>query len=279
MVEQRATLPTDAPPTTAAMLQREELELLNAALLHELYFASIGGAGTDMTAALDAAFARDFGSADRWRSGFQAMALSLGDRHGARWAMLSWVPRLGRLITHASTSNAEAIAGGLPLLALDISAHTRHPAFAIDLPAYVAGFLGNIDWAAVHARYEAATQVPPPGIRVQGFGELPSISPEEVQATLPGHAAYLLDVRPKQYLVNDPVSIDGAVWRDPDRIDEWIAEVPGDAPVIAFCAYGFDVGCQVTARLRTAGIDARYMTGGYFAWKAISDTINSRTES
>jgi rhodanese-related sulfurtransferase len=45
------------------------------------------------------------------------------------------------------------------------------------------------------------------------------------------------------------------------------------APVVAFCVYGFHVGCQTVATLRKAGFDARYMAGGHFAWKAIKGPV------
>src|ERR1051326_5374063 len=50
-------------------LKREELVALNSTLLHELYFASLGGDGRPTSAVADA-LARDFGSVDRWRAEF-----------------------------------------------------------------------------------------------------------------------------------------------------------------------------------------------------------------
>jgi Fe-Mn family superoxide dismutase len=41
-----------------------------------------------------------------------------------------------------------------------------------------------------------------------------------------------------------------------------------DAPVAVYCAYGFHVGCSVTAALRERGYDARYVLGGLSAWYA-----------
>src|SRR5512134_669119 len=53
-------------------LKREELIALNSTLLHELYFASLGGEGK-VYDAMAAVLARDFGSVDRWRDEFIAM--------------------------------------------------------------------------------------------------------------------------------------------------------------------------------------------------------------
>jgi Fe-Mn family superoxide dismutase len=59
--------------------------------------------------------------------------------------------------------------------------------------------------------------------------------------------------------------LDGAVWRDPDRVDTWIGELSPDRPVAIYCAYGFHVGCNVTRALRAQGLDARYVRGGLSA--------------
>src|SRR5829696_550620 len=57
-------------------LKREELIALNSTLLHELYFGSLGGDGKPTQTAADA-LVRDFGSVDRWRAEFLAMAKGL----------------------------------------------------------------------------------------------------------------------------------------------------------------------------------------------------------
>src|SRR4051812_25993019 len=55
-------------PSPAAIhrLKRDELELLNSTLLHELYFASLGGDGRLIPAPMQHAIDRDFGSAIGW---------------------------------------------------------------------------------------------------------------------------------------------------------------------------------------------------------------------
>jgi Fe-Mn family superoxide dismutase len=60
----------------------------------------------------------------------------------------------------------------------------------------------------------------------------------------------------------------GATWRDPERVQEWASELSKSDPVVVFCAYGFHVGCKTAIALRNAGYDARYMKGGHSAWKA-----------
>ncbi len=57
-------------------LKREELIATNSMLLHELYFGSLGGAGKAMEPACELALAANFGSLERWREEFAAMACS-----------------------------------------------------------------------------------------------------------------------------------------------------------------------------------------------------------
>ena len=59
-------------------LKREELVALNSTLLHELYFASLGGDGRTPTETIADAIARDFGSLERWRAEFVMLAEALG---------------------------------------------------------------------------------------------------------------------------------------------------------------------------------------------------------
>src|SRR5258706_16060349 len=61
-----------APGYVINGLKREELVALNSTLLHELYFASMGGEGKVVPPMSDA-LARDFGSGQRWRAEFSPM--------------------------------------------------------------------------------------------------------------------------------------------------------------------------------------------------------------
>ena len=47
---------------------------------------------------------------------------------------------------------------------------------------------------------------------------------------------------------------------------------------MTFCVYGFHIGCQTAIALRKAGYDARYMTGGHFAWKAVGGKVRRLEE-
>jgi superoxide dismutase len=81
----------NAPNPSLARLKRDEIVALNSTLLHELYFASLGGDGRVVPDALASAIAKDFGSVDRWRQEFVGIAAGLAG--GSGWVLLTYVPR------------------------------------------------------------------------------------------------------------------------------------------------------------------------------------------
>ena len=253
-------------------LKREELIALNSTLLHELYFASLGGEGRP-TKTMSEALARDFGSVQAWRTQFSAMGYALGG--GSGWVLLCWVPRDGKLINQYASDHSQSIASAVPILALDMYEHAYHIDYGANAKAYVDAFLRNVDWKAVEGRYEDALKVAPPRPLVQEeFGDLPGVSVEEVQAMLKeGKPLQLIDTRPKHSVSRTQDIAVGVTWRDPERLGEWMSELSKETPVVVYCVYGFHVGCRTAIALREAGFDARYMTGGHSGWKAVGGPV------
>ncbi|MGZ5145789.1 MAG: Fe-Mn family superoxide dismutase, partial [Burkholderiales bacterium] len=267
-----------APPNVVNGLKREELVALNSTLLHELYFASLGGEGKP-TRPMAEALTADFGSADRWREEFMAMARALAG--GSGWVVLVYVPRDRRLINQYASDHSQSIASGVPILAIDMYEHAYHIDFGANAKAYIDAFMRNVDWNAVEGRYEDAKRVAPPRPLVQPeFGDLPGVGVEEVKAMLDsGQPVQVIDARPRHYLSRQGDIMVGATWRDPDRVQEWAGELCKSEPVVTFCAYGFHVGCKTAIALRDAGFDAKYMTSGHSGWKAIGGPTTTHTSS
>ena len=260
-------------PEIVNRLKRDEAALLNSTLLHELYFASLGGDGRAVPETMAEALVRDFGSPDRWRREFIALAEALAG--GSGWVLLTYVPRDGRLINQSGADHSQNIAGGIPILALDMYEHAYHIDFGTNASAYVAAFMRNIDWTAVQGRYEDATRVAPPRpLEQKQFAGVPAMTVEEVKAMLDsGERVQIIDARPRHYTTRAQDIMEGAVWRDPERLDEWIGELSKTDPVVTYCVYGFHIGCETAITLRKAGFDARYMAGGHYAWKAIGGKV------
>jgi len=271
--ELEALDPTATSPHVINRLKQEEMAALNSTLLHELYFASMGGDGRAVPDAMAGPLARDFGSVDRWRREFIALANAL--TAGAGWVLLTWLPRDGRLTNQTVSDTTPGIAGAIPILAIDMYEHAYHLDFGANTSAYVATFMRNIDWSAVQGRYEDAVTVKPARpLEQKQFADLPSITVEEVQAMLDaGTPVQIIDTRPPHYTTRAQDMMEGAVWRDPERVDEWIGELSKTTPVVTFCVYGFHIGCETARTLRKAGFDARFMAGGHYAWKAVKGPV------
>jgi Fe-Mn family superoxide dismutase len=189
--------------------------------------------------------------------------------------LLTYVPRDGRLINQSGADHGQNIAGGIPILALDMYEHAYHIDFGANASSYVAAFMRNIDWSAVQGRYEDAARVAPPRpLEQKQFAGVPAMSVEEVKAMLDaGERLQIIDARPRHYTTRAQDIMEGAVWRDPERLDEWIGELSKTDPVVTYCVYGFHIGCETAITLRKAGFDARYMAGGHYAWKAIGGKV------
>jgi Fe-Mn family superoxide dismutase len=206
-------------------LKREELIALNSTLLHELYFASLGGDGTRPTPAIREAITRDFGSFDRWRDEFLGMGYALGG--GSGWVLLTYVPRDGRLMNQYAAEHTQAVAGGVPILALDMYEHAYHIDFGANAKAYAETFLRNVDWKSVEGAYEDAIKVAPPRPLVQEeFKDIPGVGVEDVKAMLDaGQEVQFVDARPRAAVSRTQEIIEGATWRDPERLQDWIGEL------------------------------------------------------
>jgi Fe-Mn family superoxide dismutase len=260
---------TKAPVHVINGLKREELTALNSVLLHELYFASMAQSDGKPTQPMAEALARDFGSVERWRTEFMGMGYALGG--GSGWVLLTYSPRDRRLINQFAAEHSQAIAGAIPILALDMYEHAYHMDFGANAKAYVETFVRNIDWKSVQSRYEDAARVAPlPPLQQPEFGDLPGVSPEAVKAMLAsGQRVQFIDARPRHYVSRTQDIIEGAVWKDPEQVQQWAGELKKEEPVVVFCVYGFHVGCRTALALREAGFDATYMAGGHSAWKAM----------
>jgi superoxide dismutase, Fe-Mn family len=241
-------------------LKREELIATNSMLLHELYFASLGPAGQAMEPAMKLALDSNFGSVERWREEFSAMGKAQGG--GSGWVLLVFQPREGTLVNQWSADHTHALAGGVPILALDMYEHAYHMDYGAAAGAYVDAFMAHIDWPRVYARYQAA---------VHAASEPLAACHDDVQGAL------LLDVRRAGMFDAATTMIPGARWCDPAAVRHWAAELPADREVVVYCVYGHEVGRATAMRLCAAGVKARYLQGGIDGWQAAGRPVDRKT--
>lgn len=135
-----------APNFVINGLKREELIAANSMILHEHYFSALGGRGGDPSGALAAAIKRDFGSIDRWRAEFVAMSKAQGG--GSGWVILSYTLRDKRLLNAWASDHTTTLAGGHPVLVLDMYEHAYHMDFGAKTAAYVDAYMQQINWDA-----------------------------------------------------------------------------------------------------------------------------------
>jgi superoxide dismutase, Fe-Mn family len=132
-------------------LKREELIAMNSMILHEVYFGGLGGGGTP-SGALATAIAHDFGSVDRWRTEFAAMGKAEGG--GSGWVILAYSPRDKRLVNQWAADHTTTLAGGRPVLVLDMYEHASHMDYGAKAAAYVDAYMEAIRWENAATLYE-----------------------------------------------------------------------------------------------------------------------------
>jgi Fe-Mn family superoxide dismutase len=127
-------------------LKREQLIAMNSMILHELFFDGLGEQSEPAPHLRDA-LARDFGSYERWRAEFIAMGKALGG--GSGWVLLSWSSRDRKLVNQWASDHCHTLAGGTPILALDMYEHSYHMDFGAKAATYMDTFMEVICWQNV----------------------------------------------------------------------------------------------------------------------------------
>lgn len=90
-----------------------------------------------------------------------------------------------------------------------------------------------------------------------------SITPAELQELLAGdQEVTVMDVRRKDDFAKNPQTFGQAEWHDPAEIDQWLATVPTDKPVVVYCVRGGSVSQSVQQRLAEKGHAVRFVEGG-----------------
>lgn len=200
-----------------------------------------------MTLALDA----NFGSVEHWRDGFAASAKALAGSEAR--AMLVFRPREGMLASQWATEHAQAEAGAVPLLTLELAAHRDPLQHGAAIGADVEAFMARIDWAGVHARYQDAVHAAsePIGAEADALGD-----------------ALLLDVRRAGVFEQASSMIPGARWCDPTAVAAWGTALPAARELVVYCVHGHEVSRATALRLRAAGLNSRFLRGGIARWQA-----------
>jgi superoxide dismutase, Fe-Mn family len=140
-----------APNFVINGLKREELIAANSMILHEHYFDGLGGSARPSGALADA-INRDFGSFERWRTEFAAMGKAEGG--GSGWVILAYSPRDKRLVNQWAADHTTTLAGGRPVLVLDMYEHAYHMDYGAAAARYVDVYMEAIRWENAAKLYD-----------------------------------------------------------------------------------------------------------------------------
>lgn len=121
-------------------------------VLHELYFENLGGNGKlDQNSPLAAKIKEDFGSYEAWKEDF----IATGKMRGIGWVVAYIDPKNGRLLNvWINEHDLGHLAGGTPILIMDVFEHAYITQFGLDRAKYIDVFFNNINWDVVSKRYQ-----------------------------------------------------------------------------------------------------------------------------
>lgn len=119
--------------------------------LHELYFENLGGKDPlEASEPLFQEITAQFGSYAAWKKNFIATGLI----RGIGWVILYKDPQTGRLFnTWIDEHDVGHLAGGTPILVMDVFEHAYVTQYGLDRQEYINAFFKNIDWKTTSKRF------------------------------------------------------------------------------------------------------------------------------
>ena len=143
----------ELPPYIYGDLKREELVRTGSVVLHENYFANLGGDGKAAGAVLDL-ITQWFGSYEQWEAEFKRTANALGG--GSGWAILAYNAHTLEVHNYWAWDHMHNAPMSRPLLVLDMYEHAYHMDYGAAAAKYIDAFMQNVKWEEVNRRAEEA---------------------------------------------------------------------------------------------------------------------------
>jgi len=155
IVEQHLSLlasEKDLPPYMYGDLKREELMRTGSIVLHEQYFANLGGNGkADGNA--EKLIEHWFGSYETWEVEFKRTGNALAG--GSGWTILAFNQHTKELHNYWSADHTSNAPFSVPLLVLDMYEHAYQMDYGAAAAKYVDAFMMNVNWDEVNRRVES----------------------------------------------------------------------------------------------------------------------------
>jgi superoxide dismutase, Fe-Mn family len=143
----------DLPAYIYGDLKREELIRTGSVILHENYFANLGGDGKVRGKAGDI-LKEWFGSFAQWETEFKKTAAALSG--GSGWVVLSYNLYTGEVHNYWAWDHMHNAPMGTPLLVVDMYEHAYQMDYGAAAAQYIEAFMQNVNWDEVNRRVEAA---------------------------------------------------------------------------------------------------------------------------
>ena len=145
----QAAADSNTPPYVYTGFKREQSIRTGSVVLHELYFANLGGNG-NAPAELRKRISDSFGTYDNWESEFRTIGQGLGG--GSGWVVLGFNEHLKLLENYWLADHATNPAFTRPVLVMDMYEHAYQMDYGAAAAKYIDAFFANIQWDTVAKR-------------------------------------------------------------------------------------------------------------------------------
>ena len=146
----------DLPPYMYGDLKREELVRTGSVVLHEQYFANLGGEGKAGGKPLEL-LKQWFGSYEQWEAEFKRTANALSG--GSGWVILAYNFRTAEVHNYWAWDHLHNAPMSIPLLVLDMYEHAYQMDYGAAAAKYVDAFMQNVKWEEVDRRVGAGLKL------------------------------------------------------------------------------------------------------------------------
>jgi len=139
-------------------LKIDETYNLNAAYLHELYFANIGDLQSEITMDTLAfmRLERDFGSFDAWQMDFLACAMA--SRCG--WVITGFNVYTQTYMNYVVDLNSVNVPiGVVPVIVVDVWQHSYYKDYLKDVKGYAVNMMKELNWNVIEDRFKRTDKI------------------------------------------------------------------------------------------------------------------------
>ena len=146
----------DLPAYLYGDLKRQELIRTGSIVLHEKYFANLGGNGKADGGALKT-IKNWWGSYEAWEAEFKRTGNALSG--GSGWTVFAYNCHTKEFHNYWSSDHATNAPFTVPLLVLDMYEHAYQMDYGAAAGKYVDAFMTNVNWEEVNKRVEMCAKM------------------------------------------------------------------------------------------------------------------------